>query len=169
MGRKRLDLTGKKIGSVRVEKSLNSRRDDKGRDVAMWLCRCSCGNMVELTSHQLSYNKHISCGHCGDAECTLPGEDRFDGIQYIHNNPVSPYEDLATAIVVLAADDYRQALRGATSTDDLTRETSEKELKKLKKFFNSEWFKTLSSFPANKLLSMVNDEVAVTSMEPVGA
>jgi len=52
------DLMGKKFGSLTVEERKGS--DKHGR--ARWLCRCDCGQMTIVASHNLKYTLVRSCG-----------------------------------------------------------------------------------------------------------
>jgi hypothetical protein len=59
-----------------------------------------------------------------------------------------PYQNLANAIVAVAVDDYRKALK-----DD-----DEQLIKSLERFFYSEWYEVLTNVPSDKLLSYLNRE-----------
>ena len=59
-----------------------------------------------------------------------------------------PWQNLANAIVALAADDYRKALK----CDD------KEEQEEIQKFFHSEWYKTLTKLNPNVLLGMLHEE-----------
>lgn len=55
---KREDITGKRFGKLTV-----LSRIDYGR----WLCRCDCGNEIELMTHKLTSGNNKSCGKCSRA------------------------------------------------------------------------------------------------------
>ena len=59
-----------------------------------------------------------------------------------------PWVNLANAIVILAARDYRDAIS----------EYKVKAWRSLEKFFNSDWYKILTNVPANELLSRLREE-----------
>lgn len=60
MGRKRIDLTGKRYGLLTVLKLDHI----KGRKrVGYWLCRCDCGNLKVINSNDLRNGSTIACGH----------------------------------------------------------------------------------------------------------
>jgi hypothetical protein len=59
MGRRLIDLTGERFGKwVVLKKSLN-----KGT-VPFWLCKCDCGNEVEVRGQSLRNGKSKQCKHC---------------------------------------------------------------------------------------------------------
>lgn len=70
----------------------------------------------------------------------------------------SPYENLANAIIVKAADDYRKALK------DLKRNRSYGPALQMKseceRFFHSDWFSALTTVDGNRLMGMLRAEVA---------
>lgn len=55
-----LDLTGKKFGSLTVQKQTKSRN----RNGIWWICECSCGKGVTVNSRALVEGRRSSCG-CG--------------------------------------------------------------------------------------------------------
>ena len=60
-----------------------------------------------------------------------------------------PYRNLASAIVAVAADDYRYALK-----------ENDTELKSsLEKFFFSDWYKVLTTINPNLIIEMISEEV----------
>ena len=59
-----------------------------------------------------------------------------------------PWRNLANAIVAVAADDYRSALRNE----------DEGLLKSLERFFHSEWYRILTDVDADRLLGMLRRE-----------
>ena len=60
-----------------------------------------------------------------------------------------PYQNLANAIVAVAVDDYRFALREERA-----------ELKALlEEFFFSDWYKTLTNIDPNQIIDMVSEEI----------
>lgn len=62
---------------------------------------------------------------------------------------VDPYKNLANAIVAVAVDDYRFALK---EKDNDLKES-------LEEFFLSEWYKTLTNLDPNVLMSSIYKEV----------
>ncbi len=64
-----------------------------------------------------------------------------------------PYVDLANAIVICAADDYREAWEGKQT------KTKTEEIKDLEKFFLSDWFKALTSADGKMILKRLQEEV----------
>lgn len=53
------DITGRRFGRL-VALSPTERRDKKGS--VYWLCRCDCGNELEITENSLVYGNYRSCG-----------------------------------------------------------------------------------------------------------
>ena len=53
------DLTGKQFGELLVLSKTNKRTSDRR---IIWLCQCSCGNIVEVNSHSLNTGNTKSCG-----------------------------------------------------------------------------------------------------------
>ena len=52
------DLTGQKFGRLTVIE----RAENSSQGKAHWLCKCDCGNLVEVSSVDLTHNKVKSCG-----------------------------------------------------------------------------------------------------------
>lgn len=55
---KPLDLVGKKYGRLTVLEKLPERRHGS----VVWRCRCDCGNFDAVTTGELRYGRHTSCG-----------------------------------------------------------------------------------------------------------
>lgn len=58
MGRKAIELTGRKFGKLTVK----CRVSNIPRHHAKWLCKCECGNETIAESHSLLSGKKLSCG-----------------------------------------------------------------------------------------------------------
>jgi len=58
MGRKALELTGKRFGKL---VALKRDKNDKWNQ-AVWRCKCDCGNITYVTSSNLNLNRIQSCG-----------------------------------------------------------------------------------------------------------
>ena len=69
-------------------------------------------------------------------------------------HPANPYEELANAIIIQAAKDYRAALRGHR----VVGKTPYGTIKDCEKFFKSEWFKILSKADGCLLMSKLRKE-----------
>ena len=54
-----LDLTGQRFGKLTALEA-TEKRDPKGSVV--WLCKCDCGNTVDVTADALVHKNTISCG-----------------------------------------------------------------------------------------------------------
>lgn len=59
MGRKVIDLTGKRFGELSVIKRYGSNTHKE----AMWICRCDCGNTTIVRGAKLRSGRTRSCGH----------------------------------------------------------------------------------------------------------
>lgn len=67
----------------------------------------------------------------------------------LKRNPGDPYIDLALAIVAVAADDYRSALRSG----------NEKLRKSIEDFFHSDWYSILVDLDPDILLDQISREI----------
>ena len=65
-------------------------------------------------------------------------------------------QDLANAIVVRAAKDYRKALERLDETPDSV--GAENEIKRLEKFFRSDYYKLLTSVDGELLINKLKQE-----------
>ena len=55
---KLIDLTGQVFGKLTVLEKSNQKRNNK----PMWICQCSCGNIVEVSGNNLRQKYTQSCG-----------------------------------------------------------------------------------------------------------
>ena len=146
-----ISLAGKTFGKLKVIKRVENSKGNQPR----WLCRCTCGNMCVVDGRYLRGGQAQSCG------CLTKGVPKNDtGMleQYMMSSSVSlgrlrkcsddPYNNLANAIVAVAADDYRAALR-----DD-----NEKLQKSVERFFHSKWYRSLTGVDADRILNMLQQE-----------
>ena len=65
------DLTGQRFGRLTVIKRCGSTNTK--HKVALWLCKCDCGNEVKRTGSHLQANYTNSCGSCPDLRPDLTG------------------------------------------------------------------------------------------------
>lgn len=56
------DLTGMTFGKLTVEHRVDDYVSPSGRHLVKWNCKCSCGNVVDVTACQLNTGKTLSCG-----------------------------------------------------------------------------------------------------------
>jgi predicted metal-dependent hydrolase len=71
---------------------------------------------------------------------------------------MNPYEELANAIVLSAAKDYRKALK---RLQRFPRDSNARQVKKeCERFFRSGWFATLTSLDGTVLMEKLKAEVA---------
>ena len=73
--------------------------------------------------------------------------------------PMDGYEKLANAIIEQAAKDYRFASRKLRK--DPYHPTSLGTVREVEKFFQSEWFKTLTTADGETILNMLKEECGI--------
>lgn len=59
------DLTGQTFGNLLVLKKLGSKlrvKSNKSSLTSIYLCKCRCGNLIDVFRNKLVYNKKKSCG-----------------------------------------------------------------------------------------------------------
>lgn len=66
------DLTGQRFGKLTVIERCGSTNSK--HKVALWLCKCDCGNEVKRTGSHLKSNYINSCGSCRDYRHDLTGK-----------------------------------------------------------------------------------------------
>ena len=64
---------------------------------------------------------------------------------------------LANAIIILAAKDYRRALKQKSKNKNS--KTADKQLKEIEEFFHSHWYSCLTEVPADTILTGLRQEV----------
>lgn len=149
MGKKHKDLTGQIFGDGRLKvlhKAPSSSR-------TQWVCQCECGNICVVRGDYLKSGIVKSCGCIakGRKINEMPERDMRDYSDSLDSLSLAaddPYQNLANAIVAVAADDYRIALN-----DD-----NPKLKKNLENFFLSDWYKVLTSVSGENLISMLRRE-----------
>ena len=62
MGRKAIDLTGRKLGKLTVLSKDNNYIAPCGKIITQWKCKCDCGNEVVVTRNNLINGNSKSCG-----------------------------------------------------------------------------------------------------------
>jgi len=74
---KKINLLGQSSGKLTVikEAGVNKYRQ------ALWLCRCECGNEIEIVSQRIKQNisKHCGCGSSGENSFTWTGHKEITG------------------------------------------------------------------------------------------
>ena len=73
---KRIDETGKRYGRLTVLRIGEKRTNEK----LHWLCRCDCGNEVEISGQKLRSKNTRSCG------CILKEHQHRYSFKYINKN-----------------------------------------------------------------------------------
>lgn len=75
----KLNLAGQRFGKLTAIKDIGKRY----RGLAIWQCRCDCGNEVVVNAHSLKDGKIRSCGCLNREVRSKTAKDRFgfvDGI-----------------------------------------------------------------------------------------
>ena len=88
------------------------RAENKNDRNSRWVCQCECGNTFIEYGLNLKAGKRKSCGclrknEMSEIEMRQPAES----LHYLQQNSGDPWQNLANAIVAVAADDYREALK----------------------------------------------------------
>jgi len=148
MGKKVIDLTGRVFGSLKVLR----RADTKGGR-AKWECLClTCNNVCTVRGDHLVSSRVKSCG-CEPKRKATDGLGEYemrkvpDSLSALTMGD-DPYRNLANAIVAVAADDYRMALK----------EDNQPLKNSLEQFFHSDWYKLLTRFNGDRMLSLLQRE-----------
>lgn len=69
------DLTGKIFGRLTVICQTDDYVSPKGQHQAQWLCRCECGNYVDVVSQSLRNRSNASCGCYHKERCRSTKQD----------------------------------------------------------------------------------------------
>lgn len=148
MGRYK-DLTGQTFADGRLKvlhRAPSSRR-------IQWVCQCECGNICVVRGDYLKSGATKSCGCIpkGKQAGEMRAEEMKSGswsLDALARDKGDPYQNLANAIVAVAADDYRMALKKKNTN-----------LKKsMEEFFCSDWYRVLTSVNSENLMSMLRQE-----------
>lgn len=149
------DLSGAWFDKIEV---LNrAPREQGGR--AKWVCRCSCGKIFIAQARYLKSGKTKSCGCLkkGSKPANeMPIRDMWkksESLEALDMGCEEPYQNLANAIIAVAADDYRNALQ----------KNNEKLKASLEKFFHSKWYETLTNLNGDKLIASLQNEHAAAA------
>ena len=71
---------------------------------------------------------------------------------------MDPYEELANAIIIQAAKDYRAAGKALKKTPGSMSDI--KTVRECERFFNSDWFRTLTNVDGGSLLEKLREEAS---------
>lgn len=145
-----IDLTGKDFGYLHVIR--RSWRND-GPQVE-WLCQCkNCGRYCVVEGRYLKSGEVKSCGCMKRGKS--PGVMSYrrlqaasESLSRLEKDIQDPYQDLANAIICVAADDYRHALRAKDPALQ----------KEIESFFTSDWYETLTNMDPDKLMELLHKE-----------
>ena len=146
---KALDLTNKSFWNLNVIKRVENSNGGHTR----WLCKCKCGKtcVVDGRLHKNGTLKSCGCLPKGRPRGEMSETAMFQpsvSLWRLRKYNDDPWRNLANAIVAVAADDYRSALRNE----------DEGLLKSLERFFHSEWYRILTDVDADRLLGMLRRE-----------
>jgi hypothetical protein len=149
MSREAMDLKGRQFENLTVLKRAES---DFGRQ-PKWICECVCGNVCIVQGRYLKSGATKSCGcmQRGAKRGEMSERDMYspsDSLYRLQTDGIPPYHNLANAIVCVAADDYRTALK---------QEDSEL-MGSLEEFFSSDWFRILSRINPVELVRLLRKE-----------
>lgn len=70
---------------------------------------------------------------------------------------MDPYEKLANAVILLAANDYRKELKNLKK--HLGSQSALSETRRLERFFRSPWYSVLTNVDGNYLMTRIRKEV----------
>lgn len=83
---KKKDLVGQRFGKLTVIAPAEPQLDRSGKPTrAMWLCRCECGNLKEVSYSNLKMFNVTSCGCARDAMLSLGPSNRgqpLEGLRF---------------------------------------------------------------------------------------
>lgn len=148
MARKATDLSGQRFSHLIVIE----RAGTSSCGHPQWKCRCDCGNTTIVDGRSLKSGVTKSCG-CAKSERKKAISSKnvsqdLLSFSRLKSGNVDPYQHLANAIVVVAADDYRMALKAR----------SKEMLHELDTFFDSNWYEILTGLDSIVLRRMLIDE-----------
>lgn len=150
------DLTGKWFGKIEV---LNrAPREQGGRP--KWVCRCGCGKIFIAQARYLKSGKTKSCGCLKSQRHPAQGMriremwEVSESLGALNMKDEEPYQNLANAIIAVAADDYRTALK----------DNNEWLRSSIERFFDSEWYKVLTNIDGKYLIERLQKEYMNTPL-----
>ena len=150
MSGRAIDLTGQDFGMLHVIK----RAEGASGSHAKWLCKCmNCGKMHIAQGRYLKSGEVQSCGCMKRGKTPSIMSDRelsasSSSLYRLQMDSTDPYQNLANAIVCVAADDYRSALKDGNT----------RLLENLKEFFYSDWYRVLSRIRPDVLIKFLHRE-----------
>lgn len=145
-----IDLKGETFGNLKVIRRVRNNHNRQPR----WLCECKCGNTYIAEGRYLKSGKTKSCGcipRGAKSATAMTSREEWDSSESrmrLQHDGADPYQSLANAIVCVAADDYRTALK----------DNNESLQKELEKFFHSAWYKLLTNTDPDRLLALLRRE-----------
>lgn len=150
MARDTSNLRGKTFDNLRVIRRVENSPSGQVR----WLCRCACGNTCVVEARHLRSGVTKSCGCLPKkVQSAAMSEKQMStqpsvSLTRLRNQGGDPYQTLASAIVAVAADDYRTALRDGDSMVQ----------RSVENFFRSDWCRSLTDVDTDRLMGMLRAE-----------
>lgn len=145
MGRPTNSLIGQRFGRlVVIERAENTENRQ-----TKWLCQCDCGHTCVAYGINLKSGRKVNCGDCvGEDMNKEQMRQTSASLDRLRKDGEDPYQNLANAIVAVAADDYRTALKSG----------DRKLTTRLERFFHSGWYRTLTNLDADTLMGKLRQE-----------
>lgn len=139
-------------GNIQVIRKYRGRHEKRVR----WVCRCICGREFVEYGFNLKSGRRKSCGCLSRKSDMKKGEARkytVSLLRILGDEGQDPYQKLANAIVAVAADDYRSALK---NKDQYLQES-------LENFFRSNWYRELTEVDGEFLLDALKKDVGAAN------
>lgn len=130
---------------------------NKDKKHSMWVCKCNfCGKKFVEYGFRLRNGQFHPC-ECQENKTRSRQAPRkySKSLSRLLNEDIDPYQMLAGAIIAVAADDYRTALRDENA--DLQRE--------LEDFFCSDWYRALTDIDGAFLITSLSKDSAGELLE----
>lgn len=151
------DFIGERLNHLTIVDEVDKHQRFDG--LKEWMCLCDCGEYVVLPYWKFINGVVKACGHCTygfeDAD-EIPlrlseramrrGSKSYDGMRVEYGRP---YENLAGAIVAVAADDYKNAVKSGDK--DLEKSTEA--------FFLSDWYSVLTKVDPLYLMTRIRKQI----------
>lgn len=76
----KINLIGQNFGQLSVIEELQERKNKS----VVWLCQCTCGNKIKLTTKELRSDGIISCPNCGHKRAPIKQKQSLVGKKFNH-------------------------------------------------------------------------------------
>lgn len=156
-----VDISGKRFGDLTAVRRVDVRYATTRH--ASWLCVCGkCGGECIVQGRFLRNGTVTSCGSCAAKEKKerdkMYARDMWKtcaSLERLEYSAGDPYQNLANAIVAVAADDYRSALKDGNRAIQ----------SKLEEFFISPWCGILTKLDGSTLCEALRKECGAEPKE----